>query len=259
MATKKRWLSEFGHTHSSSRFNRSPASLLAAIKEYAADSDLITLTETEYPGRKAVLHQLAGFGVVTGHANNRDDCSILYRRTRFRLIYSEQYKLSNRSLWLMGHRTPPSYACYAVFEDELTGLRFVVGVYHTPSAVQQALFKRMFKSLGAVAWQINTRSFRHRANQLRREHNAQGEMLAADWNSDFHLAWFRALIKQIYPAWTLNWNVDMASGYTHDHRLIDGTLVKGGLTVVKTHLSPDDDSSDHRPYWERLRLSRVAA
>lgn len=246
---------KFKHCHSSSRFNRSPSSLLAAVKSYIAQGYvLITLTETEEAIRKDAIRKVPHFQLLTGSPGGRDDCSILFDTRVFHLVAFNQLQLSHKRYIIFGHRSSPVYAACAVLEVVATGKRILVAVIHTNSSVETDL-NRNNKTLSAVAWTANNSVLRYKVNKFGRMHKAKAYMLCGDWNINFHNQWTHRLMKTYFPKWTLNWTKHMIPQGTHGGRLIDGTLFRGAIKILRTWIEKDDASSDHRPYGEEVELN----
>lgn len=243
------------HIHSSGRYNRSVESLKRAVNRYTKDADLITLTETEYASKEAMLRKVQGYGSVIGTVNNRNDCTILFKKSKYRLIHHENFKLSNLSFELGGHRTPPSYATFAVLEVLKTKKRIVVGVIHAPSDVETSVRTKR-RTQRVRAWAVNTRAFRTRTNKLRKQFHADAAMMCADWNVNFKLAWVRTMFRVMYPRWKATWVGHLPKGRwgTLGVRIIDATFIRGAIHLINIRLYDDDPSSDHRPFFERLSL-----
>lgn len=249
-------MTKFVHIHSSSRFDRSEASLTAAATKYNKDADLVTYTEVEFENREKAVRKANGkeFGFVSGDEGHANDSVISYRKSRFKLVYSEMFKNSDQIIFTTaGHQRDLPYTTIAVFDDLEAGKRFVVAVSHYASSVESELAKNDQTYRRAIQWRQSTKNSKRRVNQLARKYKADARLVIGDWNVDFKKAWVRALVKAIAPSYTLTWkNVNVAGG-THGRRIIDATILRGKLSVKgSAELYPDDPSSDHRPYREVL-------
>ena len=243
------------HLHSSSRYDRSAASLQAAATRYNRVADLVTYTEVEFEAREKAVRRANGtkFSLITGDISNANDSGISYRRDRFSEVYSEMFKATSRVYKNKGGRTRDVlYATIAVLEDELTGNRLVVAVVHTASDVTGDLNKKN-RTPRTLHWFSTIRNVERRINQLARAHKADARLFVADFNIDFKQAWARSLIKSVAPTFSHTWKNLNFKGGTHGNRVIDATLLRGKLKVKgSAKLFSDDVSSDHRPYIETL-------
>ena len=249
-------MNKFVHIHSSSRYDRSEESLTAAAKKYNKDADLVTYTEVEFEPRERAVRKANGkeFGLVSGDEGHANDSVISYRKSRFKLVYSEMFQNSKQIYYRKdGHQRDLPYSTIAVFDDLETGMRFVVSVSHYASSVEGELHANNQTYRRAIQWRQSTKNSKRRVNQLARKFHADARLVIGDWNVDFKKAWVRAMVKAIAPSYMNTWkNVNVAGG-THGRRIIDATLLRGKMGVKKSAaLYPDDPSSDHRPYIETL-------
>jgi len=243
------------HVHSSSRYDRSVASLIQAAKRYKFFADIITWTEVEHQHRELALHEaLPNWRHITGDKSYANDCGISFRPNRFGLKFFDHDRATDsRYPNVKGMLRDPAYATYAVLEDLETGDVVVVAVVHLASSVEGDLrIKRITKR--TISWTTGFIGVKRRANRLKKAWKADGVMLVADWNVDFKQAWVRALVKAMAPSYRVTWtDPNSVEGGTHGRRLIDATLLRGRLAVRgSARLMRDDKSSDHRPYRERL-------
>lgn len=247
----------FNHIHSSSRYDRSPDTLFQAAKRYNTLAALVTYTEVEFEKREQAVRNANGknFGLVTGDKSNRNDCGIAYSKDRFKLVHSENYKTTNKVYARKGgSKTAPVYATYAVLEDMLVHKLFVVCVVHLPASVEGDMVAGR-KTPRVVAWLSAYRSSVKQANKLRKRFKAKGVLYIADFNLNFKRPQVRKLVDKLSKSYGLTWKSFSIRGGTHGNRLIDATLKKGKIKVVKApRLMKDDNSSDHRPYIETLAL-----
>src|SRR6478735_10413370 len=106
-------MTKFVHIHSSSRYDRTSRSLDAAMDNYQKTADLITVTEVSRETREDALSR-AGWGVIVGDKTGWDDCGIVFKRDRFKVIHRESFDMGGR------------WAQIAVLDDLLTGHVIVV-------------------------------------------------------------------------------------------------------------------------------------
>lgn len=225
-------------------------SLYRAALSYNAKADLVTYTEVEAERREEAVRKANGttFGFVSGDITYSNDCAISYRKSRYQLLHSENYKTTNLSY---GKRTP-QYATIAVFLDLLRKKKIVVCVVHLAAGVEGELYKKQ-RTARTLSWYAAFRGAKARANKLKTAHNAGAVLFISDFNVDFKKRWVRALVKSVAPLYNSTWRVLNVAGGTHGPRIIDATLVKGSVGVKgSAKLLADDASSDHRPYYEIL-------
>lgn len=249
-------MNPFVHIHSSSRFDRSEASLTAAAAQYNSDADLVTYTEVEFEAREDAVRKANGndFGMISGDRGNANDSVICFKRERFHVLHKETFKATDLIYFTKaGHQRDPLYSTIAVLEDKRTGKAFVVSVTHLASSVEGELAKGE-ETRRTLQWADALKNTKRRVNQLARQFDAKGRMVIADYNINFKKLWARALVKSVAPSYMLTWKNVNIKGGTHGNRIIDGTLLRGNLAVKKpgAELYKDDASSDHRPYIETL-------
>lgn len=262
-------MTNFKHIHSSSRYDRSVASLANAAKAYAASgAHIITWTEVERESREqAIRNALPGWRFVSGDMSYANDCAISFDKDRFGLLFSENFKSTDVPFYDKGGKKKhPQWATNAVLFDRTNNKRLVVVVIHLASGIEGALAaesraavgKRKFRFKGttkaAKNWYASFRGAKKRANYLKKKFKAQGIVFVADWNIDLKTQWARTLVKTLAPLYLLTWRNVNVRGGTHGNRIIDGTILAGNIGVTKRGavLFKDDNSSDHRPYVETL-------
>lgn len=244
----------FVHIHSSSRFDRSEASLTAAHRRYIADAELVTETEVEFENRENAVRKANGdaFGFVSGDRGHANDSVISYSHDRFRLLYKEMFKASKITVFRTdGHPRDPLYATIAVFEDKLSHKRFVVSVAHYASHVEGDM-ARHHRTNRVLQWADAVRNIKNRVNFLAKTHRCDARLFVGDFNINFKRAWAKAVVKAIAPSYTNTWKKTNVAGGTHGNRIIDATYIRGKLSSRGAVLYRDDASSDHRPYKETL-------
>ena len=246
----------FVHIHSSSRFNRSAASLRNAAQTYNNNADLVTYTEVEFENREAALRAAGGkgWGLVSGDHGNANDCAIAYNKERFELIHEEQFQSTGKRIYMRGGKPRAlPYTTIAVLRDLHGGNILVVGVSHLASGVEGDLAKKRYYVTRTSQWRSAYRASVRRINRLARKHKANGRMFVADFNINLKRPFATALLKAMSPAYNHTWKKRNVKGGTHHKRIIDATLLRGKIKVRGTaRLFRDDASSDHRPYIETL-------
>jgi hypothetical protein len=242
------------HTHTSSRFNRSPNSLEVALDKYMADSDLLTITEVDSSSR---VQQIAekGWKFVHGDSGPRDECAVAWRKDKFALIYGKSHKLTSKTYKNdRGWQTAPPYGTFAVLETE-GGKRILVGVTHFPWGNLRSLISRHPKGDVAIAFNAQYAGFRLEAEKLAERFDVDGVILVADWNIDIKSPVVRAWFKLTARGYKVNWSAPFPARGTFGSRVIDIALLSGTLRVKgRPRVLPHDASSDHTPFAQELEL-----
>lgn len=243
------------HVHSSSRYDRSVQSLTTAAKWYNDRADIVTYTEVEREARENAIRKANGddFGFVSGDRSYANDCAISFRKSRFTLVYKENFKSTNVPFYDKGGKKKhPQWATTAVLKDKETGKTLVVTVIHLASGIEGDL-RAGRKTKAVLNWFAAFHGAKRRANKLKRKYRADGILFVADFNINFKQAWARVLVATQAPLYRLTWRDLPLRGGTHGGRVIDASLITGNIGVKKTAvLMRDDNSSDHRPYKEEL-------
>lgn len=239
----------FTHIHSSSRYDRPPASLEGAVAGYVHQgADLITFTEVEAEQREDALMRF-GWEVATGDIGNRNDCAVMWDKQVWKLVAKDNAKVTGKTFFSgSGHEADVVSATTVVLWHRKTKKVLVISVIHLPSSVQGK--GGLNDSQRAQVWMSAARGWRRHYNKLARRYKADGVLAVSDFNIDTKQAWARALIKAMFPSMKLTWMKPYPKG-THGNRLIDGTLMRGKLVLVRRpRLLPKNSSSDHTPYME---------
>lgn len=259
-ARQKYWL--LRHIHSSSRFDRSPASLLMAVLFFMSRAGLITLTETTNPKRSAVLRTLRGFGLIkVSGVPGAGDPAILYKKKRLAPQRVMRWVLTDLPIPDRGKTQIVAVAC--VFQDLWSKIKFLVIVAHLPAHLYDVRQMR--------AWIASVKQTGVKIREFRKKHPGIQAMVVCDWNVDMRNPKNRARIKRLLAvegmesAWAQNLG-PLPDGGTHHRRIIDDTqtdidvydivlIIPGETPGVAKMLR---DSSDHDPYEEVLILGSRA-
>jgi hypothetical protein len=222
------------HVHSSSRYNRSPASLAASIARLSPSADLMTLTEVARHARTRVVRRARGF---TSYRPGGTDVAIMWRSTWKRLAASS-LKLA------------PGQRAGLVLLQRPDGLRVLVSLAHLPSHVQYGDRWRPTVPNRLHTWRTAVRSWSRQIAAARARWHPDLVIVTADWNVDLRRSHWRRVVTGAFHALHLTWRPPFPRGGTHaGRRIIDGTLTNAR---GRAHLAKDDRSSDHRPYREKL-------
>lgn len=243
---------EIVHIHSSSRYDRSAATLWAAVQRYIKDADLVTFTEVEYEHREAVLRRVDGWGCATGDLSPRNDAGIIWDNSVYKLVAEGNEVVAE----IAANGQKPVAATWAVLDHRDSGKRILVIAVHAPSSVEgkDGLIPR---SQRVQAWLSVANGLRKLWQRLSKRYNTDGILVAADWNVNIKKLVFRTMFKSLYPTFSLVWSgKDFPKDGTHQSRIIDFSLIRG---ILKRKNNPriyrDDISSDHQPYIENLTLA----
>src|SRR5262245_50289516 len=205
-------------------------------------------TEVGDPNRAKEL-KAAGWGTYAPHQDT--DCAVMWRQERWALASESTHKLTDKT-WVVSGKTHRLVACKVVL-DALDGSgRIWLSVAHFPSSVQgKGGFSSEYPDRVA-AWKAGLVGLADwKKNQHDKWHPTWMGM-CADWNLDFKQKWCRQYVKDEFPSMHCTWSKPFPNGGTHGSRLIDAVWCGG--TTTKCALLPDDNSSDHRPWWHITRM-----
>ena len=239
------------HVHSSSRYDRSPASLHAQAERWDASSaDLVTWTEVD-GARARALHRVSGWAAYTPDPT---DVAISWRRDRYRALHTGQRRLTEHTYrtYTTG-RTVTQWAAAAVLVDRRTHRRVLIVAVHLPAHVQAGPEFRA--NTRARVWRTGLEGLHAYAAQLRTRWHPDLVLVAGDWNVDLRRPTWRHQLHAVFPG-LRNTRVRPfpADGTDRTRRLIDATLTNG---TGRARLLPDDRSSDHRPYGETITATHT--
>jgi hypothetical protein len=232
---------------SASRFDRTPASLLAAVRTYLPGNDIILLTEVANDKRLAVVRFLPGVGVVNTEPGNRSECAILYKQWKWKPLVQRAYRLTDRQS--SEHGTILPFAAGAIFAHSRTGQTLGILLGHLPAHLEG---KGGFRTdpqgvANTLAWKESVDAEAAIAKRWRANPQVDHVMVFNDWNVSRRLKWVRDYLDARFPGMTCNWDGHLpVTGGTHDgDRVID--FGYGDVDWVSSALLTDDASSDHRP------------
>jgi hypothetical protein len=251
-------MTKVNHIHSSSRFDRSDASLERAVRNYLSQASVVTMTEVNREGRERILRRVAkelNFTVITGDLSSRDDCAIIFDNDVFELVHGRTYTVQSKTYRTVDGRTvQPFGVATAVLRTKSTGRKTAWTVGHTPPSVEGR--NGLDGSLRAIVWMGYIRNWRKHWNMITKLYSTDGLVVVADWNVNLKRRAFQTLFRTLFPSLKSAWGSGpFPAGGTHGRRLIDFTLYRGKIRQSgKPFLMKDDDSSDHRPYKEVLYL-----
>lgn len=238
------------HLHSSSRFDRTPLSLLTLVKAWLGRVDLITLTEVGNNKRVAALKRLPGWTftqVEDAAAPGADECAIITRDAALKVLSFAAVKLTDKATSDRGIRK--TYALNATVQT--TALeRLVVSVVHLPAHVEKG-DELAGRPLDVAAWKDSVATWAKVLEIARLK--GFGIIAAADWNTNFKRAEHRERIDALMPHLKSAWFVGgIPTTGTHGSRLIDDTRTTLGVEAIR--LVSARGSSDHTPYLATLAI-----
>lgn len=235
------------HIHSSGRYDRPLSAVRSALKRYALAADLITLTETHRRSREDL--SLDGYGLVKYLGPGAGDPAILFDEAVWSLADRWSHQLTTHEQRRGPGGPRPPHATTALLRHKKSGRKVLVTVAHLPSHVEGDWFQGTWR---VFVWRDAQKNWKRIINRLRKQ-NGGRVVYVADWNINFKRRVFRALIKALYPRLRLAWRPPFPARGTHHKRIIDATVTNMRV-VEEARLIRDDDSSDHRPYFERLEF-----
>lgn len=222
------------HVHSSSLYSRPAATLVQAFTDYAVVADLVTWTEV--PPRGRALRR-SGWGAYSRPA--RTDVAVSWRRT----VWTPEAR------WIT--RLAPRQVAAWLLLIRSDGLRVLVTVAHMPAHVELGDRFRPGVPGRVATWQTAVTRWAAQVRAARRQDHPDRVIVAADWNIDLRRPVWRRYLLARFPGLRVTWARPLPRVGTHrGGRLIDATLTNAR---GRARLLPDDRSSDHRPYVERLR------
>lgn len=226
------------HIHSSSRFDRSAASLHREAVRFSG-ADVVTWTEVSARGRKRAL-RVPGWQVW---APVPTDVAVSFR-VEWRVVAKGVFRPTR--LWSSGP-LPRVFVAWMVLQR--AGLRVLVMVSHLPSGVEWGRHWRGASSR-VSQWQAAVRGWGVKWRRLVARFGPDVSVLTADWNVDVRLRVWRHRVVRSFPGLSLSWRRPFPQGGTLGRRLVDASLSDWS---GRARLLRDDRSSDHRPFREVLR------
>lgn len=212
------------------------------VEDFIKTSSVCTFTEVDSEAREKVLRQVKGWGFVAGDKTGRDDCAIIWDSSVWTLLHKETKNVAKYMAGNIG-------AAFAVLEHKATGRAVVFSVVHLPSAVE---------GNGRVAggradeWRLARKNWLRHVKALQKRFSADA-IIVADWNLDWKKRWVRVLIRSLMPKWKMVWGKKLPVVGTHGNRLIDWTMFRGRIRVVRRpSIHKITKASDHRGYDETL-------
>lgn len=219
----------------SSRYDRSPESLLAQITKAAKTCDIILLTEVNEQHRRAVLDDLPGWTLHQGApVSNGAEVAVITRDGVWTAKHFEAIQTAP-DLPGPGGRT---ITAAVVLRRNRGGKTLAVSITHTPAGVEAH-----WDSPRASEYRKCIRRVRDLHARLRKDFKPDAEAAFADWNLNLHKPWVQAWIKSAWPSLTVSSLIP--KGATHaGGRLIDW-FVKRGWKVASWTIFDQGDASDH--------------
>lgn len=227
---------------SPSRYDRSPESLLRAVKKYILGCDTIALTEVASDKRVRRLRFIPNwrFCSVEG-PDGRNECAILSKRSKWKVTRIWVERLSDTELTTRGNQRV--WALCVERHLRLRPSKVVIDMavhfpahHHNPQQMK--------------AWNESIA----RAGELARKWIGEGKRvrMSADVNKNWRNGGVRITLGIKLSPMRCNWQNRMPTHGTHGTRVIDH--IWSNMVCEHTHVMEDDDSSDHRPSKARHRL-----
>lgn len=218
------------HVHSSSRYSRPADTLDRAAQSYARHANIITWTEVSDDHRAAVLHRLPGYQSFTPDGT---DVATSWRERVWKLRHQSAPVLSRHHFTTTGgYLSLTQHAAVTVLERRSDGLRVLVVVAHLPARPEDSAAR------GRV-WASSLACLSELVPALRARWHPGLVLVVGDWNVQ------PLRVRRAFPGLSLTWR-GAAPG-------VDGTFSNGR---GRAWLLAPDESSDHRPYVERVYRPR---
>ena len=234
------------HAHFSTLASSTASALLLATRTLLTRRDVITFTEVANDKRAAALRKIPGWTLVQIEGKSgADECALLYRTSKWRMIRAYSLPLSDRGV--PRRNGAKVRALVVVLEDRKSGQRHLWSVAHLPSGVEhntgyRAGVQAEIHSEALLAWAVHAAVWRNR--------KYAAVHLVADQNLSYRLEWVRDLMTTRFPGFTATWQPRLPKRGTHGARPIDFTLTTA--KVVSARVMPKFRPFDHRPYAETL-------
>jgi hypothetical protein len=242
------------HAHSSSLYSEHPKTLEdqlnRAINAENPDATTLTYTEVGSADRTAVLKN-ADPENWAAWVPSQSDVGLMWHKGEFHPVWKQAHKLTDK-VWTDGKgRKHETWAATALLETS-AGKTVFLSVCHLPSHVQNG--NKFYDNAQAKAWKSACSGWSNYWNNKRQKDHPDAALIVADWNVDFFSSHWRDVVQSYFPSMFLGWKGHMppAGKGTHGSRLIDGTMATA--KAAKCQLLKDDNSSDHRPYGEKIPL-----
>jgi hypothetical protein len=246
---------DFGHLHTSGRFDRTPASQHADYDTWLRDAEiaLITGTEVSKNSRYAVIRDMPGWGSYNGkQLHGADDVFVAWRDAEWSLLEVDVAIVSTvKTYRTNGSLIPPQYVTTVLLLHKLTGRTLQVSVSHLPSFVE--ISGHLRDNGRARKWLDATHRWKRQQVALAHRWQPSARMMVADWNVSLRGRWFRRYLAKVYPALRPTWVTPFPKTGTLGSRIIDVALINRGLRIVtKAKVLTQHKSSDHRAFKARL-------
>lgn len=252
--------------YSSSRFSRSPQSLVRAINKWLAEYPAIdTFGFSEMSGEEraeAATRALEanGFNVIRGNPGF-DESMAAFLDDRWRLVAwcARDLGVKFRRGRNPNARVTVITACvedkYAKKGDKAN--RLVRSFIHAPAHVGDQKFTWRDATVRQLNWLKTMRAWRRHMNQYAKVHHADAIIGTGDLNRDVKKRAVRAYFR---TAWA-RWSLITRRGATFGKRLIDASLAKArfGLVIGRPYTAVVDShgSSDHDALYEVVDVHAV--
>lgn len=227
----------------STRYDRSPATLLNFLTKYRTRFQMFTLTELAGNDKSDMIWKFARrfpeFRVVhLPKPKGADECAYVYNEN-----YLKPFRFSTPLLlenW--PRRNAPIYSLEATFNFEKSAYNTVVNasLYHGPAGVEKltridpVFFDVFHKMTGA----------NHRMNRL----------FVGDTNVSYRRKMVKKFFKEHHPGLTVCWE-EFPQGGTLWRRQIDTFMVdniKSTIKILDAGVLPLHPASDHKARWIEL-------
>lgn len=243
---------DFGVILAPGRFDATPAQAQAAWDGFRADPDVDLIIATEYgSGRFDRALRADGWD----HFRGNGECVVSWRTDTFKhpwngagyadRVGTEFYRGGNHHAQTPIASMPLRHICSGVIVRTL--------VSHMPAHIQagDGFRKTTVRVIQqGRAWVTSLAAIGNRTRRFGKHHPASVELVAGDWNTDFHRAHWRALVGRTLG---LRCAHPLPKGGDLGGRLVSWAFVRGLRLVNAEHLDKPK-GYDHQPIKIRFRI-----
>jgi hypothetical protein len=247
---------------SASRFSRTPASLLAAVKTYLPGNDLVFLTEVGNDKRIGVLRTmvkfLPGIGLVNIEPGAKSENAVLFKKWKWRPRAAAALKVTDQKSSKLGTILP--YDLGTAFEHFRTGQVLALLLGHKPAHLEGPTGFRQDPQgkFNTKAWLESVETDSEIVARWLADPLIDHVMVWNDWNLSWRLGWVKKEVASHFPAdlrccW--EGHMPVTGGTLPGSRITEYGL--GDVEWISAELMKDDPSSDHRPMRARALMRAV--
>lgn len=245
-------MTKIKHAHSSGKFDGSKDALAKQVKTFtSSDEGWNLLSWTEVKGRADIL-SAKGWGT---YAPQSTDCAFMFRKSVYELVAKSDNQLTSKT-FIDGNGNTKKIIAPTIVLNSKDGILWT-SVAHLPSSVQEGdHFSTKKTDQDRVAcWKSSVSGWKDLRQKQRDKYHQTISLHIADWNVNFRMSTFRKEVdnriagdpSNFRGTWTPS---NEPKDGTLGSRLIDAGWTNGAFS--STGLLPDDNASDHRPFYEKI-------